>query len=46
MALFKSDPAAASRYLTGLTVSRMEKLVALYRSLRKALLTKYSGDGV
>jgi dipeptidase len=44
--LLRRDPAAAAEYLTGLTVSRMEKLVALYRSLRKALLTKYSGDGV
>ncbi|MCK7496658.1 MAG: hypothetical protein MZW92_41435 [Comamonadaceae bacterium] len=38
--------AAAADYLTGLTVSRMEKLVGLYRSLRKTLLAKYSGDGV
>jgi hypothetical protein len=38
--------AAAAEYLTGLTVSRMEKLVALYRSLRKTLLAKYTGDGV
>ena len=30
----------------GLTVSRMEKLVDLYRKLRKTLLSKYSGDGV
>jgi dipeptidase len=44
--LLKTDPAAAARYLTDLTVSRMEKLVELYRDLRKKLLTKYSGDGV
>ena len=30
-ALLKTDPAAAAKYLTELTVSRMEKLVALYR---------------
>jgi dipeptidase len=42
----KSDPAAAARYLTGLTVSRMEKLVEIYRRLRKTLLSKYTGDGV
>jgi dipeptidase len=42
--LLRSDPAAAAKYLTGLTVSRMEKLVELYRELRKKLLTKYSGD--
>jgi dipeptidase len=44
--LLKTDPAAAARYLTDLTTSRMEKLVDLYRDLRKKLLTKYSGDGV
>jgi dipeptidase len=45
-ALLKTDPAAAARYLTDLTVSRMETLVDLYRKLRKALLSKYTGDGV
>jgi dipeptidase len=44
--LLKTDPAAAARYLTDLTTSRMEKLIDLYRDLRKKLLTKYSGDGV
>jgi len=42
--LSKSDPAAAAKYLTGLTVERMETLVRIYRELRKKLLTKYSGD--
>ena len=46
MALFKTDPAAAVKYLTELTVSRMEELVGLYRELRTTLLTKYTGDGV
>jgi dipeptidase len=45
-AMVKSDPAGAAKYLTELTVSRMEKLVDLYRRLRKALLSKYTGDGV
>jgi len=45
-ALLKTDPAGAAKYLTELTVSRMEKLVDLYRLLRKTLLTKYGGDGV
>ena len=45
-ALANADPAAAAKYLTELTVSRMEKLVDLYRELRKTLLSKYSGDGV
>ena len=44
--LAKADPAAAAKFLTGLTVSRMEKLVEVYRRLRKTLLTKYTGDGV
>ena len=42
----KTDPATAAKYLTDLTISRMEKLVDIYRKLRKTLLTKYSGDGV
>jgi hypothetical protein len=46
MELLKADPAAAAKYLTDLTASRMEKLVDLYRKLRKTLLTKYTGDGV
>jgi len=37
-------PGAAAKYLTDLTVSRMEKIVQLFRDLRKKLLTKYSGD--
>lgn len=42
--LLKRDPAGAAKYLTDLTVSRMEKLVNVYRDLAKKLLTKYSGD--
>ena len=45
-AMLKTDPAGAARYLTGLTVSRMETLVEVYRKLRKTLLAKYTGDGV
>jgi dipeptidase len=45
-AMLKTDPAGAARYLTGLTVSRMEALVGVYRKLRKTLLAKYTGDGV
>lgn len=44
--MFKSDPAGAARYLTELTVSRMETLIEIYRKLRKTLLSKYTGDGV
>jgi len=36
--------AEAAKYLTGLTVLRMEKVVRMFRDLRKVLLTKYSGD--
>ncbi len=45
-AMLKIDPSGAAKYLTELTVKRMEKLVGLYRTLRKTLLTKYTGDGV
>jgi dipeptidase len=45
-AMLKTDPAGAARYLTGLTVSRMEKLIEIYRKLRRTLLAKYTGDGV
>jgi dipeptidase len=45
-AFLKTDPAAGARYLTDLTVSRMERLVDLYRKLRRTLLSKYTGDGV
>jgi len=43
-ALLKQDPAGASKYLTDLTISRMEKIVQLFRDLRKKLLTRYTGD--
>ncbi len=42
--LLVKDAAAAAKYLTDLTVSRMEKVVKLFRELRNKLLTKYSGD--
>jgi dipeptidase len=42
--LLRTDPAGAAKYLTDLTISRMEKLVKLYRDFRTKLLTKYSGD--
>jgi len=46
LSLAEADPAGAAKYLTDLTISRMEKLVKLCRELRKKLLTKYSGDVV
>ena len=39
-----SGAAGAAEFLTDLTVSRMEKVVRLFRDLRVKLLTKYSGD--
>jgi dipeptidase len=44
--MLKADPEGAAKYLTGLTISRMEKLVEIYRKLRRTLLAKYTGDGV
>ncbi len=44
--LLAKDVTAALKYLTDLTVSRMEKVVRLFRELRNKLLTKYSGDFV
>ncbi len=42
--LLRTDAAQAAKYLTDLTISRMEQVVKLYRELRKKLITKYSGD--
>jgi dipeptidase len=40
------DALGAKKFLTDLTISRMEQIVKMYRELRLKLLTKYSGDGV
>jgi dipeptidase len=44
-ALFLRDEAQAKKYLTELTVSRMEQIVEMYRNLAIKLLVKYNGDG-
>jgi len=44
--ILQRDVAQARKFLTDLTVSRMEQIVKMYRELRVNLLTKYSGDGV
>ena len=44
--MLKKDAAAAAKYLTDLTVARMETIVRMFRELRKKLLTKYTGDVV
>jgi len=42
--MISQDPARARKYLTDLTVGRMEQVVKMFRGLRLKLLTKYSGD--
>ena len=42
--LLRKEPAQAAKYLSDLTISRMEKVVQLFRGLWKKLLTKYTGD--
>jgi len=42
--LLQKDRAKGAKYLTELTMSRMEKIVQMFRDLRKRLLTKYTGD--
>jgi len=44
MALYQEDAAKAKKYLTELTISRMEQIVEMYRNLRVTLLVKYGGD--
>ncbi len=44
--MLKRDAAAGAKYLTDLTVARMETVVRMFRELRKKLLTKYTGDVV
>ena len=42
--LHKKDPVLAAKYLTDLTVSRMDEIVRMFRRLRDVLLSKYTGD--
>ncbi len=42
--LHEKDPREAIKYLTDLTISRMNDVVKMFKSLRDLLLTKYSGD--
>jgi dipeptidase len=44
LGLLKQSPAKGRQFLTDLTVSRMNRIMALYRELRLKLLTKYGGD--
>jgi dipeptidase len=45
-AMLARDAAGAGQFLTDLTVSRMERIVRMYRELKAILLSKYCGDGV
>lgn len=42
--LYRKAPAAAAKYLTGLTRQRMERVVQMYRDLRATLITKYTNS--
>ncbi len=42
--LLRTNPAAARKYLTETTTSRMDEVVRMFRALRKMLLSKYTGD--
>ena len=42
--LHEKNPAEAVKYLTDLTISHMNDVVKMFRSLRDLLLTKYTGD--
>jgi dipeptidase len=44
-ALLEKGRAPGRKFLTDLTVSRMDRIMTMYRELRFKLLTKYSGDG-
>ncbi len=46
LALHVKDPSSAARYLTDLTMSRMNDIVKMFRRLCEVLLTKYTGDVV
>jgi len=44
VALLQKNAASAKKFLTDLTIQRMEQAVTLFRTLRADLLSKYSGD--
>ncbi len=43
--ILKTNPSDARKFLTELTISRMEQVVKMYREMRLSLLSKYSSDG-
>ena len=42
--LHEKDPDKAKQYLTDLTRTRMDKIVAMYRELQRVLITKYTNN--
>ncbi len=42
--LLEKDVAEAKKFLTDLTISRMDQVVKMYRKLRNLLISKYTGD--
>jgi dipeptidase len=43
--LHRRAPAEAQAFLPGVTATRMERVVAMYRDLRARLITKYTNSG-
>ncbi len=43
--MLQTNASKAKKFLTNLTISRMEQIVEMYRELKGKLLTKYTGDG-
>jgi dipeptidase len=42
--LLEKDIAEAKKFLTELTISRMDQVVKMYKKLRNLLISKYTGD--
>ncbi|MBU8921548.1 MAG: C69 family dipeptidase [Bacteroidales bacterium] len=45
-ALYERSPKKAAKYLTGITLDRMEKIHGIYSELRDQMITKYSNNRV
>jgi len=42
--LYKKDPKLAKKFLTDITIKRMEKIVDMYSKLKELLITKYTNN--
>ena len=40
----RTDAVEAKKFLTDLTISRMDQVVKMYKRLRNLLISKYTGD--